>query len=139
MLHTTQWGDIMQDHYDKFHSKNCTHSREHFQTTLIAGLWKTYDSLWKLRSALLHDPRDLSSLSNIKLNKRIHRYYSKPRYFFSTIDQSLRATYLTIVLCRLTTQKRRWLQVLDDQASSHSETHDDIMRHVPSLYSFFNT
>ena len=67
---STQWGDIMQDHYDKFHSSNCTHSRERFQTTLIAGLWKTYDSLWKLRSALLHDPRDLSSLSNIELNKR---------------------------------------------------------------------
>ena len=66
----------MQDHYDKFLSKNCTHSRERFQTKLIAGLSKTYDSLWKLRSALLHDPRDLSSLSNIELNKRIHRYSS---------------------------------------------------------------
>ena len=71
---STQWGDILQDHYDKFHSTNCTHSRERFQITLIAGLWKTYDSLWKLRSALLQNPRYLSSLSNIKLNKRIHRY-----------------------------------------------------------------
>ena len=62
-----QWGDTMQDHYDKFHSSNCTHSRKRFQTTLIASDWKIYDSLWKLRSALLHDPQDLSSLSNIEV------------------------------------------------------------------------
>jgi hypothetical protein len=136
---STQWGDIMQDHYDKFHFSNCTHSRERFQTTLITGLWKMYDSVWKLRSALLHDPRDLSSLSNIELNKCIRRYYSQPRYFFSAIDQHLLATDLDIVLRRSTTQKCCWLQVLDDRASLHSETHDDIMRHVPSLYSFFNT
>ena len=42
---STQWGDIMQDHYDEFHSSNCTHSRKRFQTTLIAVLWKLYDSL----------------------------------------------------------------------------------------------
>jgi hypothetical protein len=129
----------MQDHYDKFHSSNCTHSRERFQTTLIASLLKTYDSLWKLHSALLHDPQDLSSLSNIKLNKCIRRYYSQPRYFFSAIDQHLLATDLAIVLRRSTTQKRHWLQVLDDRASSHSETHDDVMHHIPLLYSFFNT
>ena len=70
----TQWGDIMQDHYDKFHSSNCTYSREHFQATLIAGVWKTYDSLWKLCSALLQDPKHLPSLSDIELNKRIRRY-----------------------------------------------------------------
>ena len=86
-----------------------------------------------MRSALIHDPQDLSSLSNIELNKRIRRYYSQPQYFFSAIDQHLLATDLAIVLRRSISQKRQWIQVIDDRADLHSKTHGDIMRHVPSL------
>jgi hypothetical protein len=64
----------MQDNYTTKYFNPKTLLGKFFQTKLRKGLWVVYDALWKVRFTVLHDPNNISSLSNIELKKYILPY-----------------------------------------------------------------
>ena len=94
------WGHLMTQTYVTFHLNDITQSRRRFQTTLITGLWTIFNNIWKLRNAMLHNPKDVTSLSNLALNKRIRDYYHRPRLHLSESDQHLLRRPQTDILMR---------------------------------------
>ena len=133
------WGHLMTQTYVTFHLSDITQSRRRFQTTLITGLWTIFDNIWKLRNAMLHNPNDVTSLSNLALNKRVRAYYHRPRLHLSESDQHLLRRPLTVILMRSLSKKRAWLRVADTRSSIYRREHDDMMRSVPTLEAFFDT
>ena len=129
----------MTQTYVTFHLNDVTQSRRRFQTSLITGLWTIFDNIWKLRNAMLHNPKDVTSLSNLALNKRIRTYYHRPRLHLSESDQHLLRRPQTEILMRSLSRKRTWLRVSDTRSSIYRCKHDDLMRSVPTLEAFFDT
>ena len=133
------WGHLMTQTYVTLHKSDMTQSRRRFQTTLITGLWTIFDNIWKLRNAMLHNPEDVSSLSNLAVNKRIKAYYHRPRLHLSSSDQHLLRRSLSDTLQRSISKKRAWLRVVDIRKSIYLREHNDVMRNVPTLDAFFDT
>jgi hypothetical protein len=133
------WGHLMTQTYVTLHRGDLTQSRRRFQTTLITGLWNIFDNIWKLRNAMLHNPQDVSSLSNLALNNRVRAYYHRPRFHLSQSDQHLLRRPLTETLLRSISKKRAWLRVADERASIYRREHNDVMHSVPTLDAFFDT
>ena len=101
------WCHLMTQTYFTFYLSDITQSRRRFQTTLITGLWTIFDNIWKLRNAMLHNPKDVTSLSNLALNKRVRAYYHRPRFHLSESDQHLLRLPLTVILMRSLAKKTR--------------------------------
>ena len=133
------WGHLMTQTYVTLHKNDMTQSRRRFQTTLITGIWTIFDNIWKLRNAMLHNPEDVSSLSNLAVNKRIKAYYHRPRLHLSSSDQHLLRRSLSETLQRSISKKRAWLRVVDIRKSIYLREHNDVMRNIPTLDAFFDT
>ena len=88
---------------------------------------------------MLHNPQDVSSLSNLALNNRVRAYYHRPRFHLSQSDQHLLRRPLTETLLRSISKKRAWLRVADERASIYRREHNDVMHSVPTLDAFFDT
>jgi hypothetical protein len=101
------WGHLMTQTYLTFHRGNITQSRRRFQTTLITGIWTIFDNIWKLRNEMLHNPEDVSSLSNLAINKRIKAYYHRPCLHLSESNQHLLRRLLTETLQQSISKKGR--------------------------------
>ena len=88
---------------------------------------------------MLHNPKDITSLSNLALNKRVRAYYRRPRFHLSESDQHLLRRPLKVILMRSLSKKRAWLQVADTRSSIYRRENNDMMRIVPTLEAFFDT
>ena len=133
------WGYLMTQTYVTFHRSDITQSRRRFQTTLITGLWTIFNNIWKLRNAMLHNSKDVSSRSNLALNKWVCVYYHHPRFHLSKSAQHLLQRPLTEILMHSLSKKRAWLRVADTRSSIYRNEHNNIMCSVPILEAFFDT
>ena len=126
---TIRWGDflkgwtsangghLMQDKYTTQYFDPKTLSGKFFQTKLRKGLWIVYDTMWKVRFTVLHDPNNISSLSNIKLNKCIIPYILQMPKVQSWCLQSTSPPWrpaghspkINILYCKIA-----WLRVVDE-------------------------
>ena len=88
---------------------------------------------------MLQKLNNVSSLSNLALNKRVRAYYHRPRFHLSQSDKHLLRQPLTETLLRSISKNRAWLRVADERASIFRREHDDIMHSVPTLDGFFDT
>ena len=105
---------------------------------LISQLWTTYDSLWKARCDMLHDPDDVHSLSNIELNNRIRPFFTDPYRFLGTGDQHLLGGGLPATLNLFLVRKRQWLKVIDQRASIERKCHSALTTQQQSIRTYFS-
>ena len=87
---------------------------------------------------MLHNPKDVTSLSNLALNKRVRAYYHRPNLHLSESDQHLLRRPQTKILMRSLSKKRAWLRVADTRTSIYRCEHDELKRTVPTLDAFFD-
>ena len=132
----THWGTLMQSHYSTHH-RDLHHTGTSFMATLTKSLWSLYDTLWKARCSLLHDPDDINSFSNIRLNDRIRMYYDNPRLYLGIGDIHLLAANLDDRLIQSQGRKRQWLSVVDERARIQREAHDALLQQLQPINNFF--
>ena len=87
---------------------------------------------------MLHNPEDVSSLSNLKLNKFIRAYYHRSWFYLSASDQHLLQSAHKELIQRSLLEKRAWLCVAYKHASIYLRQHANIMHNVSNLDAFFD-
>ena len=127
-----KWRHIMEEVY----TGNARHlSGDRFQRHLIKGMWRIYNKLWKERCNMLHDPTDVTSLTNEELNDKLRMYYERPRHLLGAGDIHLLGDNITMAITKLIRQKRSLLLVLDQRAKIHSRTKEALLaKHRPINY-----
>ena len=91
-----------------------------FQNTLIAELWKVYNTLWKSLCTMYHDPDDINALSSVELNNCIQHYYEMPQYYLGSGDLHFLNECVRPLLSKYFTKKRMWLATVDMTKSEGS-------------------
>ena len=134
---SAEWGHVMIQEYQTTHKNKRYETRKKIQTTLIAGLWDIYESIWKHQSSTLHENTNITSLSNIDLNSKIRFYYDNHHNLLGIGEQDRFSSGLQSTLQTSITQKIDWILIIAHRVKSHQRDIATLLKTIPTSHTYF--
>ena len=134
---SAEWGHLMLNDYQTFNTDKQYESRQRFQITLITGLWKIYSSLWKHLSTIIHEPTEITHISNTELNTKIRFYFNNRHTLLGIGDQENFPTGPQKKLNISVTRKQNWILTIAHQVKYHPKDTNTLLEQIPTLHTYY--